>query len=243
MSDKKDFTDKSKNSNDTFCCIYCTERNDCSVLSVKKCLGEKCLVETHERFGLGKTNRNCKKVLRRKKTVEKIKENTTYKEGDVVVYGSQGICRITGTEKMRVGGKSTVYFILNPVYRKNSKIFVPSDNEKLMEKMHSVIEKDEIDELIRNAAEDTSEWIENDAERKDFFKSALASGDRGKIINVIKTIRLHKTEREESGKRLHQSDEAFLKEAEALIYEEFAVVLGIEPVKVLDYIMDEISKL
>lgn len=110
---------------------------------------------------------------------------------------------------MRVGGKSTVYFILNPVYRKNSKIFVPSDNEKLMEKMHSVIEKDEIDELIRNAAEDTSEWIENDAERKDFFKSALASGDRGKIINVIKTIRLHKTEREDSGKRLHQSDEAF----------------------------------
>ena len=155
--------------------------------------------------------------------MEKIKENTTFKEGDVVVYGSQGICRITGTEKMRVGGKSTVYFILNPVYRKNSKIFVPSDNEKLMEKMHSVIEKD--------------------AERKDFFKSALASGDRGKIINVIKTIRLHKTEREESGKRLHQSDEAFLKEAEALIYEEFAVVLGIEPVKVLDYIMDEISKL
>ena len=107
--------------------------------------------------------------------------------------------------------------------------------------MLSVIEKDEIDELIRNAAEDTSEWIENDAERKDFFKSALASGDRGKIINVIKTIRLHKTEREESGKRLHQSDEAFLKEAEALIYEEFAVVLGIEPVKVLDYIMDEIK--
>ena len=46
--------------------------------------------------------------------MEKIKENTTYKEGDVVVYGSQGICRITGTEKMRVGGKSTVYFILNP---------------------------------------------------------------------------------------------------------------------------------
>ena len=42
-----------------------------------------------------------------------------------------------------------------------------------MEKMHSVIEKDEIDELIRNAAEDTSEWIENDAERKDFFKSAF----------------------------------------------------------------------
>ena len=36
--------------------------------------------------------------------MEKIKENTTFKEGDVVVYGSQGICRITGTEKMRVGG-------------------------------------------------------------------------------------------------------------------------------------------
>ena len=49
MSDKKDFTDKSKNNNDTFCCIYCTERNGCSVLSVKKCLGEKCsFYETSE---------------------------------------------------------------------------------------------------------------------------------------------------------------------------------------------------
>ena len=56
--------------------------------------------------------------------MEKIKENTTYKKGDVVVYGSQGICRITGTEKMRVGGKSTVYFILNPVYRKKLKRFL-----------------------------------------------------------------------------------------------------------------------
>lgn len=73
--------------------------------------------------------------------MEKIKENTTYKEGDIVVYGSQGICRITGTEKMRVGGKSTVYFILNPVYRKNSKIFVPSDNEKLMEKCTASLKK------------------------------------------------------------------------------------------------------
>ena len=66
--------------------------------------------------------------------MEKIKENTTFKEGDVVVYGSQGICRITGTEKMRVGGKSTVYFILNPVSGKTQRFFVPSDNEKLMEK-------------------------------------------------------------------------------------------------------------
>lgn len=49
MSDKKDFTDKSKNSNDTFCCIYCTERNDCSVLSVKKCLGEKSITEEKNR--------------------------------------------------------------------------------------------------------------------------------------------------------------------------------------------------
>ncbi len=31
--------------------------------------------------------------------MEKIKENTTFKEGDVVVYGSQGICRITKVKK------------------------------------------------------------------------------------------------------------------------------------------------
>ena len=175
--------------------------------------------------------------------MEEVKENMSFKAGDVVIYGTQGTCRITGTEKMRVGGKNTVYFILNPVYRKNSKIFVPSDNKELTEKMHGVIERSEIDELIKNAAQDASEWIENNSERRETFKDALSSGDRHRIIKVIKAIRLHKTEREEKGKRLHQSDETFLKEAEALIYEEFAVVLGIEPGKVLDYIMDEISKL
>lgn len=50
--------------------------------------------------------------------MEKIKENTTYKEGDVVVYGSQGICRITGTEKMRVGGKHRILYIKSCVQEK-----------------------------------------------------------------------------------------------------------------------------
>lgn len=73
--------------------------------------------------------------------MEKIKENTTFKEGDVVVYGSQGICRITGTEKMRVGGKSTVYFILNPVYRKNSKILFRRTMKSLWKKCTASLKK------------------------------------------------------------------------------------------------------
>ena len=73
--------------------------------------------------------------------MEKIKENTTYKEGDVVVYGSQGICRITGTEKMRVGGKSTVYFILNPVYRKTQRFLFRRTMKSLWKKCTASLKK------------------------------------------------------------------------------------------------------
>lgn len=73
--------------------------------------------------------------------MEKIKENTTFKEGDVVVYGSQGICRITGTEKMRVGGKSTVYFILNPVYRKTQRFLFRRTMKSLWKKCTASLKK------------------------------------------------------------------------------------------------------
>ena len=42
MSDEKKISDATGNDHDTFCCIHFTGRNGCSVLSVKKCLGEKC---------------------------------------------------------------------------------------------------------------------------------------------------------------------------------------------------------
>ena len=43
------------------------------------------------------------------------------------------------------------------------------------------------------------------------------------------------------GRKVHVCDERFLKEAEKILYDEFAHVLDIEPEQVLPYIFDQIE--
>ena len=45
------------------------------------------------------------------------------------------------------------------------------------------------------------------------------------------------------GKKMYASDEKLMREAEKLIYEEFATVLNIKPDKVVDYIVKKFEEL
>ena len=68
-------------------------------------------------------------------------------------------------------------------------------------------------------------WISNENERKEQYKSIIASGDHLELIKLIKALYVHKKAREADGRRLHMSDERFIKEAEQLLYDEFQYVL------------------
>ena len=71
-------------------------------------------------------------------------------------------------------------------------------------------------------------WIENEQERKAKYKEIIAKGDRRELIRLIKSVYLHGQKLKLTGKKLHVVDERFLKEAERLLYDEFAHVLKIE---------------
>ena len=38
-----------------------------------------------------------------------------YKESDIVVYGTEGVCRIQGTTEKKFDGKTIQYYILTPI--------------------------------------------------------------------------------------------------------------------------------
>lgn len=159
--------------------------------------------------------------------------------GDTVLYSAKGICKITGISEQKFGGSKRKYYVLEPVYQKNSSVFIPADNEKLLSKMKPVLTKDEIDGIIHETVSCCPEWIENENERKLYFSGILAGGSRKELILLIKTIYEHRRELTEKGKKLHACDEVTFKEAEALLYDEFAYVLGIKPTEVVFYIMKE----
>ncbi|MGN1456768.1 MAG: CarD family transcriptional regulator [Acutalibacteraceae bacterium] len=161
--------------------------------------------------------------------------------GDTVLYGSQGVCRIVGTEEKELGGNSIEYFVLKPVYDENSTLFVPMSNSSLLSKMKSVLSAEQIYEMIKEMPTEDTIWIDDDNERKQKYQQIINDGNRHKLVQLIKTLHIHEMSQQEKGRKLHISDEIVLKQAEKLLYDEFALVLKIKPDEVLPFIMQQIQ--
>lgn len=166
-----------------------------------------------------------------------------FQVNDVIIYGAQGVCKITGTEEKTVSGKKKTYFVLKPVCDKGSTIFAPTDNEFVLKKMRRLLTIDEIHQLINSMRSENAVWVENENERKELYKSILTKGDHLDLIKMIKAIYAHKKEREAEGKRLHMSDERFFKDAEQILYNEFRYVLNLDGKNdLMTYIFTRIEK-
>ena len=166
-----------------------------------------------------------------------------FQVNDVIIYGTQGVCKITGTEEKTVNGKKKTYFVLKPVEDQGSTIFAPTDNALALKKMRRLLTKDEIHKLMDSMRSEDAVWIANEAERKERYKGILAKGDHVELIRMIKAIYAHKKEREADGKRLHMSDERFFKDAEQILHNEFRYVLNIkDKTELMQYMLARIEK-
>lgn len=166
-----------------------------------------------------------------------------FQVNDVIIYGTQGVCKIAGTEEKSVSGTKRMYFVLKPVSDKGATIFVPTDNQVVLKKMRRLLTKDEIHALIDSMPKENAVWVTDENARKERYKEVLASGDHLELIKMIKAIYAHKKQREAEGKRLHMSDERFFKDAEQTLYNEFQYVLDIDGKEdLMTYIFARIEK-
>lgn len=164
-----------------------------------------------------------------------------FKINDVVVYGAQGVCEIVGIDAQKVGGEIKKYFVLKPKRDSGATFFVPTWNEKAWRKMRKVLTKDEVNALIDSMPGKKPIWIANENERKECYKKILASGDQAEVISMVQALFIHKKEREAEGKRLHMSDEHFMKDAEQILYNEWQYVLNVDKAGLTDYIFSRIE--
>ena len=161
---------------------------------------------------------------------------------DVVVYGPQGVCEITGIEEQKVGGVLKTFFVLKPKNDRGATCYVPTWNEKAWGKMRRVMTKKEVDALIDSMPNRKPVWIENENQRKETCRQILAGADHAAIIAMAQALFAHKTEREAEGKRLHISDEQFLKNAEQILYNEWQYVLNVDKPGLMAYILERIER-
>lgn len=160
-----------------------------------------------------------------------------YNVNDVVLYGSQGTCRVTGIIKKDFYGKMVEYYELKPLYDDKSTFFVPTRNESSKSKLRSVLTEEEVRRIIKMLPEEDAVWIENEGMRKEKYREIISGGDSLKLAKVIRALHLYQQRQKLKGRKIHSADEQFLMNAEKVVCSEFAYVLNIGREQVMEIIL------
>ena len=160
--------------------------------------------------------------------------------GDVVMYGTQGVCKIHEVCTKKFGKTESEYFLLRPYFDPKSVIYVPTDQDNLLSQMREVLTRNEVNDLIAEISSGKIEWIDNDNERQDVCNEIIRSGDRVALMRLIQMLYDRNEELKGQKKHFHIADERNLKRAEKLLHEEFAYVLGLQPADIPAYISERL---
>jgi CarD family transcriptional regulator len=163
-----------------------------------------------------------------------------FEKGEKVIYSVNGVCEITDiTEK--VFGKTVMrYYVLKPISNNEATLFVPVNNENLVRKMKRLMTQSQLDKVLNDISEKEVEWNSNEVIRKEEFRNTISFGNISEILILLKSIWLHRRTQNSKGRKLHISDEMYLREAEKIIKEEISTVIGVEQDDVIPYVKNKI---
>lgn len=161
--------------------------------------------------------------------------------GQIVLYGTEGACRVTEICKMKVAHKREEYYVLHPIRREGATVFVPLNNPVLLSKMRPLLSREEIDGMIDRVSKEEVFWIEDASERKVEFQRILLSSQREDLLRMLRGLYERRSQLRERGKHLRGSDDQMLRDAEKLLHDEFALVLEIKEREVSEYIRNRME--
>lgn len=146
-----------------------------------------------------------------------------FQVGDYIVYGVNGVCVVDKVGTVNVSGipKDKLFYTLVPVYSKGSKVFTPTDNEKVV--MRPVISIDDALAIIDEIKNADYLWDENDRVREQIYKESMKKCDCREWVRIIKTLRHQKAVRASQGKKMSASDEKYLHMAKDNLLGELAI--------------------
>ena len=164
-----------------------------------------------------------------------------YEIGQKVLYGIHGICTVTAIERLRFGKEKAKYYCLEPLDQPGAKFYVPVENAAAISKLHRLLSREELLELLHSEEVRNYPWIADENQRKLRFRELIGAGDRAQLMGMFGALHRHKQAQLAAGRKFHQSDENFLNDAQKLLNAEFALVLGLEPKAVSGFILLEME--
>lgn len=159
---------------------------------------------------------------------------------DYVNYKTQGVCKIVDLRTLRFepDSREREYYILRPVHQESTQIFVPADNQSLIEKMRPVLSPEEIDRTILSVRDQRLLWIKDRKKRMAQFQDILSRRDERELLMLISCLYLQS---KETANGLSSTDTQILKKAESIIDQEFSFSLKISAQSVGAYIRSNLN--
>ncbi len=148
-----------------------------------------------------------------------------YQVGMQVVYGAHGVCRILCMEDRVIDRKKISYYVLQPVEQEASRFYVPAHNENALSKMRPLVTRERLLELLTSDGVREDAWIEDENRRKQYYRQLISSIDLEAMIRMIHSLRRHRTQTLQAGKKVHLCDENFLQDAQRVLRSELCTVL------------------
>lgn len=165
-----------------------------------------------------------------------------FKVGDLIHYGSTGVCRVSDITTRDFAGldKDQLFYILAPLYQ-DCTISVPVSNTKIF--MRPIISKEEAERLIDLVPTIQAEAYHSKVVRElvDHYEETLNTHDCAELIELTMSIYAKKEHAEQQNRKLGAVDERYMKQAEELLFGELGAALGIPKDSVPDYIAERIG--
>ena len=164
-----------------------------------------------------------------------------YVAGERVLYGSHGVCRVTALEERRIDRKNVIYLVLEPLGQSGASYLVPTHNAAAMAKLCPVLPREELVALLESEHIRQWELVEDGNQRKAQYRELLGSCDRVRLLQMISALYRHRESRYAEGKKFHQIDEGFLRDAEKIICSEIGCVLELDPQQARAYLREKLD--
>lgn len=164
-----------------------------------------------------------------------------YQAGEWVLYGSHGVCRVIGTEKQLVNRKRTQYLVLEPRNQSESRFYLPTENASALSKLQPVLSREDLLDLIASERVREDAWISEENLRKQYYRELIGSGDRTALMRMVRSLYRYRAAQIAAGRKFHQSDDNFLRDAEKLLASEIALVLELSTEAARNYLREQLK--
>ena len=166
-----------------------------------------------------------------------------YQVGDLILYGSTGVCKVADITTQELAGKDKkqLFYVLEPLYQ-NCTIFTPVITTKIF--MRPIISKDEAERLIDMIPAIRVEAYHNRDlnQLAEHYKASLSTHDCSDLIELSMSIYAKKQFVEQQKRKFGAVDEKFMKRAEDLLFGELAAALNIPKDQVPEYIAERVEE-